>query len=259
MRSPSTGMNEPSAAGSMVSRRGLLRTAWRAGLTAAAVRAVGGPLRPAVAWAGENAPRPTTPDAALARLVAGNKRYAAAHATHPDQTRARRVAVQTEQDPFATVFGCIDSRVPPELVFDEGLGDLLVVRSAGHVLDDVELGSLEFGLEEFHVPLVVVLAHTRCGAIAAATEAASGHLHAPDRVESLTTAIRPAVDDARRQLGPTASDEALRDLTGRLHLERTVARLRATPMFASAVGAGKLRVVGARYALDSGRIEVLVS
>ena len=241
----------------VVSRRAVLFGACCAGLTAAALR-LDGSLRSGVAWAAEAAPRPTTPDAALARLVAGNKRYATTHATHPDQTRARRVAVQTEQDPFATVFGCVDSRVPPELVFDEGLGDLFVVRSAGHVLDDAEVGSLEFGLEELHIPLVVVLAHTRCGAISAATDVAAGKLHAPDRIESLTTAIRPAVDDARQQLGPSASDGDLRDLAGRLHLQRTVAQLRATPMFAEAIEARTLRVVGARYALDSGRVALLV-
>ena len=249
--------SEAGAAPGFVSRRALLHTAWCAGLTAA-VRVGGGPLSPTLAWARELAPRPATPDAALARLVAGNKRYAASHATHPDQSQARRVAVQTSQDPFAIVFGCIDSRVPPELVFDEGLGDLFVVRSAGHVLDDAELGSLEFGVEEFHVPLVVVLAHTRCGAIAAATDVAAGKAHAPDRVETLTTAIRPAVDDARKQLGATATDAALRDLAGRKHLERTVERLRATPMFAEAIEAKTLRVVGARYSLDSGRTELLV-
>ena len=163
------------------------------------------------------------------------------------------------QTDAVTIFGCVDSRVPPELVFDEGLGDLFVVRSAGHVLDDAELGSLEFGLEELHIPLVVVLAHTRCGAISAATDVASGKLHAPDRIESLTTAIRPAVDDARKQLGQSATDAALRDLAGKLHLERTVARLRESPMFAEAIEAKKLRVVGGRYVLDSGRVELLVS
>src|SRR5689334_19905985 len=152
--------NDVGASDAPVSRRALLRSASLVGMAALAARVVGAAPRPAIGSARELSPRPATPDAALARLVAGNERYATAHATHPDQTRDRRVAVQTAQDPFATVFGCIDSRVPPELVFDEGLGGLLVVRSAGHVLDDAELGSLEFGLEEFHVPLVVVLAHT---------------------------------------------------------------------------------------------------
>lgn len=102
---------------------------------------------------------------ALARLMAGNARFVAAQDEDLDEGLARRVAVSRAQHPFATILGCVDSRVPIELVFDQGLGDLVVVRAAGEALDRSATGSLEFGVAELHTPLLMVLGHQRCGAL----------------------------------------------------------------------------------------------
>lgn len=105
------------------------------------------------------------PEKGLAALVEGNRRYQAQRLTHPHQNAARRAALAAGQHPFAAVLSCADSRVPPEIVFDQGLGDLFVVRVAGNITDDVVLGSLEYAVEHLHVPLVVVLGHYKCGAV----------------------------------------------------------------------------------------------
>jgi carbonic anhydrase len=106
-----------------------------------------------------------TADETWAKLAAGNKRWVDMQPGRPNQTKARRDEVAKGQHPYAVVFSCIDSRVPPEMVFDVGLGDLFVIRTAGHVIDEAALGSIEFGVEEFHIPLVVVLGHQKCGAV----------------------------------------------------------------------------------------------
>jgi carbonic anhydrase len=108
--------------------------------------------------------------AAWGLLAAGNARYVAHRERHPDADPRRRAQVAGGQHPYAIVLGCVDSRVPPEIVFDVGLGDLLVVRTAGHVLDESVLGSIAFGVAELGVPLVLVLGHERCGAVTAAVE-----------------------------------------------------------------------------------------
>src|SRR5215470_4201692 len=110
-------------------------------------------------------PPVTNPDEALARLQEGNQRYVALQATHPNQTGSRRSELAQSQKPFAIVFGCVDSRAAPELVFDRGLGDLFVIRTAGHVLDNAALGSIQYGVAELKIPLIMVLGHKRCGAV----------------------------------------------------------------------------------------------
>ncbi|WP_197519637.1 carbonic anhydrase [Pseudonocardia sp. HH130630-07] len=133
------------------------------------------------------------PDAAeaLRRLEDGNRRWRELHPEHPhegDEVRARLVS---GQHPFATVLCCVDSRVPPELVYDQGLGDLLIVRTAGQVLDDAVYGSLQFGRAELGIPLIVVLGHTSCGAVAAAVDAtAAGEASRPEGHTSATSSTR---------------------------------------------------------------------
>jgi len=113
----------------------------------------------------------SSPDEALSWLVEGNERYAQARLERPNQGADRRAVLAQGQHPFATIFGCSDSRVPVELVFDRGLGDLFVVRTAGHVVDRAVLGSIQFGVKELEVPLIMVLGHEGCGAVAAAVDA----------------------------------------------------------------------------------------
>ncbi len=128
-------------------------------------------------------------DAALAKLVEGNRRYMRHKAQHPDESLARRKELEGAQHPFAVILGCADSRVSPELLFDQGLGDLFVIRVAGNIVDDAILGSIEYAVEHLGTKLILVLGHEKCGAVTAAVEggAAAGHLPA------VVDAIRPVV------------------------------------------------------------------
>jgi carbonic anhydrase len=188
---------------------------------------------------------------AMAALLEGNRHFVSDHPEHPHLSMRRAREVAAKQAPEAAVLSCADSRVPPELVFDRGLGDLFVVREAGHAVDDDALASLEYAVEHLGVPLIVVMGHTRCGAVTAAMHGAhEGH------IGRLVARIAPSVDDARRQAGgrePTV-DEAVR-----AHVLRTVGLLKASrPILARRVAEGRLRISGAVYDLDSGRVETLV-
>ncbi len=191
--------------------------------------------------------RPSTPESALRELVAGNARWRTFHERHPDQTRAVRQTLISGQHPFATVLGCVDSRVPPELVFDQGLGDLLTVRSAGPVLDEAVLASITYGVLELGIPLVVVLGHQSCGAVTAAVQAARTGERLPGHMQYLADQIRPVID-------PTVQGAARVDaaITANVRLVRS--RLVAEPGIAAKVTAGELVVVGARYELTSQRV-----
>ncbi len=131
----------------------------------------------AVAWSQEASPGAPA-DAALARLMEGNRRYTRHKAKHPDESLSRRKDLEGTQHPFAVILGSADSRVPPELLFDQGLGDLFVIRVAGNIVDDAILGSIEYAVEHLGAKLILVLGHEKCGAVTAAIEggAAAGHL-----------------------------------------------------------------------------------
>ena len=197
-------------------------------------------------------PPVTNPDEALARLQEGNQRYVALQATHPNQTGSRRSELAQSQKPFAIVFGCVDSRAAPELVFDRGLGDLFVIRTAGHVLDNAALGSIEFGVAELKIPLLLVLGHERCGAVSASIESIEKHVEAPDQIAALVKGIAPAVEKAHGQAGDQV------DNVVRANTELTVAQLKATRILADALSKGALKIVGGRYDLDTGMVEVIV-
>ncbi|MFF4580144.1 carbonic anhydrase [Streptomyces sp. NPDC001373] len=192
-------------------------------------------------------PRPSSPGSALRELAGGNQRWRSLHERHPDQTRTVRQELVGGQHPFAIVLGCVDSRVPPELVFDQGLGDLMTVRSAGGVLDAAVLASVEYGVLELGIPLVVVLGHQSCGAVTAAVHADEGGRELPGPLRYLGDQIRPAID--RRLRGEARVDAAV---TANVRLVRS--RLSRAPDLAERVAAGKLAVVGARYELTSQRV-----
>jgi carbonic anhydrase len=156
------------------------------------------------------------------------------------------------QKPVAMVLGCVDSRVPPELIFDQGLGDLFVIRTAGEVLDRAALGSLEFGVAELHIPLLVVLGHQRCGAVKAAIDELAGHGEAEADVSYLVEALTPAVEAGKRLAGD------LWEQAGRTQIALQVDRLRRSPILAEAVNDGTLRVVGAWYDLETGLVETTI-
>jgi carbonic anhydrase len=194
-------------------------------------------------------PAATLPAAAadpLALLLAGNRRWVAGGPRHPHSSVARRRRVASGQNPFAVVFTCMDSRVPPELVFDRGLGDLFVVRTGAHVVDDAVLGSVEFGPAELGTPLVFVLGHERCGAVIAAIDAFAHHGgHAPGHLQAVVDALGPAYQAAAGRPGDPVEN------TVRAQTRLTVARLRSDPLLRD------IRVVGGRYDLDTGQVELV--
>ncbi len=189
-----------------------------------------------------------SPDQALQKLMDGNKRYSEAKQTHPNQTPARREEVAKGQHPFAVIIGCSDSRVPPEIIFDQGLGDLFIIRIAGNVIDNPGLGSIEYGVEHLNVPLVMVLGHEKCGAVDAAVKGGE----APGHIGSLVEAIKPAVEKAKTESGDML-DNAVKE-----NVKMVVAQLKASkPILAEMVKKGKIKIVGARYDLDTGAVELI--
>jgi carbonic anhydrase len=187
---------------------------------------------------------------AMSRLQAGNARFVAGQPHYPDQASSRRAALAAGQHPFAQVLSCADSRVPPELVFDQGLGDLFTTRSAGQVIDRAVLGTIQFGVAEFGIPLLVVLGHQKCGAVKATLEAIEKH-SAPSGtdVDALVAAIRPAVEKAEAAKATDVLAEAVGN-----NVANVVGQLTAATVLAGAVTAGRLRIVGAVYSLASGGI-----
>jgi len=187
-------------------------------------------------------------DAVLADLRAGNARHVAKEYQRPNQTEARQHALASGQNPHCAILTCADSRVPPEIVFDKGLGDLFDVRVAGNVAGDDELASIEYAAEHFALPLIVVMGHTKCGAVEAAVH--GGELHG--KLPHLIGEIRPAVDRTKGQPGD-AVDNAVR-----ANVEDVVMQLRsARPVLADLVAKGKLKIVGAVYSLDTGKVDWL--
>ncbi len=184
-------------------------------------------------------------DAVLRELKAGNDHHVAKRYEHPHQSAARQRELTASQSPHAIVLSCADSRVAPEIVLDQGLGDLFDVRVAGNVASDIEIASIEYAASHLHTPLLVVMGHQKCGAVTAAAE--SGH--AEGHLPTLVALIRPAIDRARTQPGD------LIDNAVRINVENVVRRIRAsTPVLAPLVDKGILMVVGAVYSLDTGKV-----
>jgi carbonic anhydrase len=189
-----------------------------------------------------------SPELALQQLLDGNKRFVDTSLTHPNQDSERRISLGDGQAPFAAVLACADSRVPPEVLFDQGLGDLFVVRVAGNILNDQLLGSLEYAAAHLDTPLIVVLGHTSCGAIGAVAQGAELEGH----IASLIPAIQPAVDKVRDQEGDL-TDNAAREVA-----RMTAIQLQESqPIIADLVKEGKLKVVPAFYELESGEVSLL--
>lgn len=199
--------------------------------------------------ANEPAASTVTPEEALARLKAGNGRFVAGKAEHPHQGADRRAELSTSQHPFAIVLGCADSRTSPEVVFDQGLGDVFTIRVAGNILDDETIGSIEYAVEHLGSPLIVVLGHKRCGAVKAARDLIAADKQAPGHIQSLINRIAPAV-------ATTASADA--ETTCKRNVLNVAQALRECgPILNEAFTKGKITVVGAHYDLDSGAVEFL--
>lgn len=181
-------------------------------------------------------------------LKDGNLRYAEGKAVHPRQDKTRLEEIAPKQEPFAVVVSCSDSRVPPEIIFDQGLGDLFVIRVAGNVLDDIGIGSVEYAAEHLHVPLVVVLGHKNCGAVMAAV----GGGEAPGHIKAIVSAITPAVQAAKK----TCQEGDIVDPVVRANIRGTVKALEtSSPVLDHLVKSGKLSIAGAYYDIDNGKVE----
>lgn len=195
----------------------------------------------------EAVPANVTPKQALALLVAGNRRWVLGRVTHPAQSVARRDSLTHSQHPFATIVSCIDSRVPPELVFDRGIGDLAVIRTGAQVLDlGVILGSIEFAAAKLATPLIVVMGHQRCGAVKGAIDLIKSGGAAPGHIQPIIDGLRPAYAVAVKETGD------LIDNMSRAQTRLAVEQLRQDPLVHALIAKGKLHVTGAHYSLDTG-------
>jgi carbonic anhydrase len=184
-------------------------------------------------------------------MMRGNERFVAGEPLHPRQDIEHRETLVEAQAPHAALFGCSDSRLAAEIIFDKGLGDLFVVRNAGQVISDSVVGSLEYAVAVLHVPLILVLGHDECGAVKAAIDQTEpGALPLPPHIQNLIAPIAPAVERAERIDGvPDPLD------VGREHLRDTVAELlERSELIGAAIAAGTLAVVGANYRLSEGRV-----
>jgi carbonic anhydrase len=191
---------------------------------------------------------------ALGLLMEGNQHWVNGNLQHPNQTVERRVEVAPHQAPFAVVFSCIDSRVPPEIVFDRGVGDLFVIRTGAQVLDEgVVFGSVEFGPNGYPSSrLIVVLGHQECGAVIAAIKSIESNTPAPGHIQAVVDALRPAYDLAVGQPGDLVENMV------RAQVVSTVARLRGDELLAEQIKNHGLWIVGGRYDLTSGLVEIII-
>lgn len=189
-----------------------------------------------------------TPDAALKRLQDGNARFVAGETLHCDLRQQVRETAGG-QAPFAAVVGCIDSRVPPELVFDQRIGDIFAARVAGNFINDDILGSLEFATQLAGASLIVVLGHTECGAVKGAVDDAKlGHL------TGLLAQIRPSLAALKYQGVPSSKDAALVQRVAERNVQDAVARLAGAPVLAARIKAGQLKLAGAMHDVATGKI-----
>jgi carbonic anhydrase len=199
-----------------------------------------------------NAPNSIPPAEALDRLMQGNARYAANTPSNKDYS-ADRAARVSAQYPIAAIVGCADSRVAPELAFDQGPGDLFVVRVAGNFVNDDILASLEYGVEILGVPLIMVLGHTQCGAVTATVKALKDGTRLPGHLPELVRALKPAVQMAKvghgEDLVEQATIENVKLNTNRLIVSR--------PLIGPYVKSGKVKIVGGVYDLATGKVTLL--
>jgi len=191
----------------------------------------------------------TSPVTAWKALKEGNERFVAGTPAHPSQSIADRARLANGQKPTAVVFGCADSRVAAEIIFDQGLGDMFVVRTAGHVIDSAVLGSVEYAVSVLNVPLIAVLGHDSCGAVKATLEALDTGVMPGGYVRDIVERITPSVMQGRHS-GLTRIDE----FEAR-HVKETAAQLRARSVpVAQGIAAGTVAIVGLTYHLADGRV-----
>lgn len=220
------------------------------GTMAAGALSMGGSSGLAFAETPEKAPRPKTPDEALAELLAGNKRFVSGHPENPRRDSVRRIATAEGQKPFAIILTCSDSRVAPEVIFDEGLGDLFIVRVAGNTATDpILIGSMEYSVLTFGSLLLMVLGHTECGAVKSTVDVVTKGETVPGELNAVVQPIEPAVQAVQSQPADQIVDAAIHQ-----NVSMTVQGLGQISTFADAVQNGQLKIVGYEYQLDSGKV-----
>jgi carbonic anhydrase len=199
--------------------------------------------------------KPETPDEALRRLMDGNANFVDGKLTNMSAITERREDVAAHQQPFAVILTCADSRVPPEHIFDQTLGHLFVCRVAGNILQSTIVGSIEYAIDHFHTPLVMVLGHQRCGAVEATVELVEKGGTAPGSIGSIVERITPAVKATKRgSKGKEAYVDAVVKTNARLVAREIPAR---SEIAKKEVDAHTVRVVAADYSLDSGKVILL--
>ena len=184
----------------------------------------------------------------LQQLIEGNERFARAESTHPRQTVEVRKQLMAGQRPFAVIVSCSDSRVPPELIFDQGLGDLFVIRVAGNVVDSVELDSVEFAVQELQVPLVLVLGHQSCGAVKAVVK---GDLESLRDLEDIEPYLQEALEKSNSLVGDPLENAI------KMNALLMVQKLKKKPILAKQIEENKLKILAGYYRLDTGCVEIL--
>lgn len=189
------------------------------------------------------------PNDALDRLIKGNERFVSGTSIKPNQDLNRIKQVAKGQNPFATIIGCSDSRVPNEIIFDQGVGDLFIVRTAGQVSTYASWGSIEFAEEILGTKLIVVLGHSQCGAVSAAVKLPE----VPGHIVTLINAIKPAVEKAKDKNPTDMLDASIRE-----NVRIQVEQLRSLePVLAKRVREGSIKIIGALYHLETGKVEIL--
>jgi carbonic anhydrase len=193
-----------------------------------------------------------TPAQAWKKMREGNDRFVTGTSSHPNQDASRRAALVNTQHPFAVIFGCSDSRLAAEIIFDLGLGDAFVVRTAGHVIDNTVLGSLEYSIEYLQVPLIVVLGHDSCGAVTATKGAVESGEMPVGFIRDLVERITPSVLTSLRHDEHEVNDMVVE------HVKQTAARLAEnSPIIAAAVAQQRTAVVGLAYRLEEGHADLV--
>lgn len=188
-----------------------------------------------------------SPDAALKKLMAGNQRFVQHQPQYPDQSAKRLQEVAQAQHPFATILSCADSRVPAEILFDQGIGDIFDVRIAGNIATPEAIGSIEYAVALVGTPLLMVLGHERCGAVTAAVK----NEPLPGVISTFVTPILPAVKRVKDQPGDAVDNAVVANV--RYQIEQ----LQRSPLLLERVQSGKLKIVGGRYDLDTGTVTML--
>ena len=210
------------------------------------------PKETAAAHAGGHSSSSMTPEDAMKQLLEGNKRHMSYKYANPNRSQQCRLQNAKGQHPNAVILGCSDSRVPPEIIFDQGVGDLFVVRTAGHVVDSTALGSIEYAVEHLGAKLIVVLGHERCGAVDATLKGGE----APGNLKSIVDSIKPAVEKAKLKPNHSHDCDTLCSSV-KMNVKQQIENIKKnSPILAEFIQDGVLKVVGAYYDLNSGEVKL---